>query len=210
MRTLLLQEYKKKLALGQLQESVLVGSLLGDGTLRMGQRAANANFKVEHGLKQKDYVFWKYKVFKEWVTTPPKLSVRYDEKRLPYLKSWWFRTVRHPAITLFHKKFYLNGIKIIPEDIENFFDPLAFAVWIMDDGSLNKGRIDISTYSFELKEIWLLQKAIINRFSLESNYYKDRDRGLRMYFRKSETQKLSRVISNFIIPSLQYKIPVTP
>ena len=210
MRALLLQKYKRKLALGQLQTSVLVGSLLGDGTLRTGLRAANANYKVEHGLKQKDYVFWKYEVFKEWVTTPPKISLRYDELRLPYQKSWWFRTIRHPNITLFYKKFYSDGIKIIPEDIENFLDPLAFAVWIMDDGSLNKGRIDISTYSFELKEIWLLQKAIINRFSLESNYYKDRDRGLRMYFRKSETQKLSRVISNFIIPSLQYKIPVTP
>ena len=210
MRALLLQEYKKKLVLNQFQTSVLVGSLLGDGTLRTGFRAVNANFKVEHGLKQKEYVFWKYGVFKEWVTTEPKISFRYDENRLPYEKSWWFRTLRHPEITIFHKKFYAGGIKIIPKDIENFLDPLAFAVWIMDDGSLSKGKIDISTYSFKLKEIWLLQKAIFNRFSLESNYYKDRDKGWRMYFRKNEMQKLTRVISSYIVPNLRYKIPVTP
>lgn len=210
MQTRELLEYKKQLTLSQLQTSVLAGSLLGDGTLRLGKRAINVNFKVEHGLKQKEYVFWKYEVFKEWVTTGPKISMRYNEKRLPYSKSWWFRTVRHPEITLFHKKFYPDGIKIIPKDIEDFLDPLAFAVWIMDDGSLNKDRIDISTYSFKLKEIWLLQKAIFNRFSLESNYYKDRNKGLRMYFRKNETQKLVRVISKFIIPNLRYKIPVTP
>ena len=149
-------------------------------------------------------------MFKEWVTTPPKMSVRYDENRLPYPKSWWFRTLRHPEISSFHKKFYPSGIKIIPEDIENFLDPTAFAVWIMDDGSLNKERIDISTYSFKLKEIWLLQRAIFNRFSLKSNYYMDRDKGVRMYFSKTETQKLSRVISDHIIPNLRYKIPVTP
>lgn len=210
MNTFLLQEYKKRLVLNQRQISVLVGSLLGDGTLRTGQRAKNANFKVEHGLKQKDYVFWKYDVFKEWVTTPPKISLRCNPYGLPYQKSWWFRTLRHPNITIFHKKFYKNAIKIVPKDIENFLDPLAFAVWIMDDGSLNRDKIDISTYSFKLKEIILLQKAIVKRFSLDSNYYMDRDKGFRMYFRKSEMQKLTRVISDFIIPNLQYKIPVTP
>ena len=210
MRALLLQEYKKKLVLDQFQTSVLIGSLLGDGTLRRGQRAKNVNFKVEHGLKQKEYVFWKYEVFKEWVTTPPKISVRYDKNRLPYLKSWWFRTLRHPSITMFYKKFYVDGVKIIPKDIDNFLDSLAFAVWIMDDGSLNQDRLDISTYSFKLKEIWLLQKAIFKRFSLECNYYKDRDKGYRMYFRKNETQKLVPIISSFIIPNLRYKIPVTP
>lgn len=210
MQTLLLSKYKKKLILNHLQTSVLVGSILGDGTLRTGKKAINANFKVEHGLKQKDYVFWKYEVFKEWVSTPPKISTRYDENRISYPKSWWFRTLRHPNITIFHKKFYPDGIKIIPDDIENFLDPIAFAVWIMDDGSLNKGRLDISTYSFKLGEIWLLQEAIFNRFSLGSNYYKDRDKGLRMYFRKDETQKLISIISPYIIPNLKYKISVTP
>ena len=210
MKALLLQEYKRTLALGQRQVSVLTGSLLGDGTLRRGKGAINANFKVEHGLKQKDYVFWKYEVFREWVMTPPKVSVRYDKDRLPYPKSWWFRTIRHPEITKFRKKFYPNGKKIIPGDIENFLDPLAFAVWIMDDGSLNRGILDISTYSFKLKEIGLLQKAIFKRFSLESNYYRDRDKGLRMYFRKNEMPKLIRIISSYVIPNLQYKILMTP
>ena len=88
MQTLALQKYKNSLKLSQTQISVLIGSILGDGTMRVGKKAQNANFKVEQGLKQKDYVFWKYKVFKEWVTTPPKLSIRYDENRMPYPKSW--------------------------------------------------------------------------------------------------------------------------
>ena len=210
MQTSQLQKYKMGLSLNQTQISVLVGSILGDGTLRVGKDALNANFKVEQGIKQKDYVFWKYEVFKEWVTTPPKLSVRYDIDRKPYLKSWWFRTLRHPSITLFHKRFYKNGVKIIPKDIVNFLDPLALAVWIMDDGSLNKNKIDISTYSFKLEEIKILQKALFDRFALNASFYKDRDKGFRMYFTMLETQKLIPLIASFVIPNLAYKILVTP
>lgn len=210
MQTLQLQKYKASLNLNQTQLSVLIGSLLGDGTMRIGNKAQNANFKVEQGLKQKEYVFWKYEVFKEWVTTPPKLSMRYDENRLPYPKSWWFRTVRHPKLTLFHKMFYKNGIKIVPKKIADLLDPLALAVWIMDDGCLNKNIIDISTYSFKLGEIKLLQKAIYKKFVLETNFFRDRDKGFRLYFRKKETQKLVPLISQFVVPNLAYKILVTP
>lgn len=210
MQTLILQKYKDGLKLNQTQISVLIGSILGDGTMRIGKNAQNANLKIEQGLKQKDYVFWKYEVFREWVTTPPKISFRYDENRIPYEKSWWFRTIRHPKLTLFYKLFYKYGIKNVPKNIENLLDPLALAVWIMDDGSLSRNKIDISTYSFKLEEIKLLQKALFKRFALESNFYKDREKGFRMYFRQKETQKLIPLISSYIIPNLAYKILVTP
>lgn len=209
MQTLKLQKYKKGLNLDSTQISILTGSLLGDGTMRIGKNAQNANFKVEQGLKQKDYVFWKYQVFKEWVTTPPKISFRYDEKRQPYAKSWWFRTICHPKLTLFHKMFYKNGIKIVPKNIVDLLDPLAMAVWVMDDGCLNRNIIDVSTYSFKLEEIKLLQKALFKKFALETNFFRDRDKGFRMYFRKRETQKLVPIISKFIIPNLAYKIKLT-
>ena len=210
MQTLILQKYKDGLKLNQTQLSVLIGSILGDGTLRVPKNAVNANYKVEQGLKQKDYVFWKYEVFKEWVTNPPEISFRYDENRQPYEKSWWFRTLSHPQLTFFHKVFYKNGRKVVPNNIADLLDHLALAVWIMDDGSLNQNKIDISTYSFKLEEIKLLQKALLQKFALESNFYKDRDKGFRMYFRKTETQKLMPLISKFIIPNLAYKILVTP
>lgn len=210
MQTLLLRKYKTSLDLNPTQISVLTGSILGDGTLRVGKKAVNANFKVEQGLKQKDYTFWKYDVFKEWVTTPPKLSYRYNEERLPYAKSWWFRTIRHPKITFFHNMFYVDGKKVIPANVGNLLNPLALAVWIMDDGSLNRKVIDISTYSFKLEEIKLLQKVLLQNFALKSNYFRDRDKGWRMYFPTRETLKLINLISTHVIPNLAYKILVTP
>src|SRR3989344_5419879 len=147
---------KLNLQLTQNQISLIAGSLLGDGTMRVGSGAINANFKVEHCLQQKELVFAKYQVLKPWVFTEPKLSYRYDDNGSKYLKSLWFRTVRHPKLTKIQKLFYPKGKKIVPKNINMFLNGLALAWWIMDDGSYNKSKIDISTYSFSLREIEML------------------------------------------------------
>lgn len=197
---------KQSLSLSEKQKSVLVGSLLGDGTLRVGQRAINANFKVEHGLVQKNYVFWKYSIFRPWVFTEPKLSYRYRDTGERYEKSWWFRTVRHPILTQFHRKFYTSERKIVPQDIVDDLDPLALTVWVMDDGGNSRNHIDISTYAFTLPEIQRLVAALQVKFGLSARYYRDRDKGHRMYFDIRNSKKLAALIESHVVPILRYKI----
>lgn len=202
---------KNSLTLTSKQKAVIIGSLLGDGTMRIGRGAKNANLKIEHGLKQKRYVNWKYHILQSFVFTKPKMSYRYRENNEKYPKSWWFRTIRHPILTEIYRRFYLgegyrNGKKIIPLNIKDDFIPLTLAVWIMDDGSYSRGRINISTYSFSLQEIRYLQKYLEEQFKIEAVFYKDRDKGYRMYFRKQETNKLIRIIHPHIISSMMYKI----
>src|SRR3989344_3950922 len=209
---------KKDIALTQMQRSLIVGSLLGDGTMRLGEGAINANFKVEQGLIQKAYVFWKYKILQPLVFTEPKLSYRYDIVGKKYPKSWWFRTVRHPVLTEVYQTFYTQsgfrtGRKIVPENIVTDLNPLALAVWIMDDGSYSRGKIDISTYSFTLIEIEFLRQMLEEKFNINMSYYRDRDKGYRLYCNMVETQKLIKIIRPYIIPTMMYKIgfrnPVT-
>lgn len=47
---------KSALFLTSRQKEFIIGSLLGDGTMRIGEGGKNANFKVEHGLQQKELV----------------------------------------------------------------------------------------------------------------------------------------------------------
>jgi len=211
-------DIKRSAVLNLEQRSLIIGSLLGDGTMRVGKGAINANFKVEHGLEQKDYVLWKYDVLKSFVTTEPKISYRYTADRQKYQKSWWFRTFRHPVLTDIYNTFYIGsgyrtGRKIIPPNVQDYLDPLVIAVWIMDDGSYSGGKIDISTYAFSIDEVLLLCRSLEKRYDLSPRYYKDRDKGHRMYFRKSVTEKLVDLIRPYIVPSMSYKIgsrnPVT-
>ncbi len=202
---------KEQMFLNQNQKSLIIGSLLGDGTMRIGEGSKNANFKVEQGLMQKEYTFWKYQILKPLVLTEPKISFRYHASGEKYQKSWWFRTVRHPILTDIYALFYegegyRNGRKIVPKSIQKYLDPLAIAVWIMDDGSFSKGSIDISTYSFLEKEIKLLQKSIFNLYGIEVKYHPDRDKGFRMRFSVGETKKLIEIILPHVVPSLQYKL----
>mgnify|MGYP001571042079 CR=1 FL=1 len=80
----------------------------------------------------------------------------------------------------------------------------------MDDGSLNRNRIDISTYSFIESEINLLLRVLDKNFGLNGNYYRDRDKGYRMYFNTKETEKLIEIIKPYVIDSMKYKITLRP
>ncbi|MBI5138949.1 MAG: hypothetical protein HZA95_04095 [Candidatus Vogelbacteria bacterium] len=153
---------KTKMRLTKEQYALIVGTLLGDGTMRIGKNARNANLKIEQGLEQKEYTKYKYSILKDLVLTEPKMSLRYDTQGNRYAKSWWFRTVRHPLLTEIYNRFYTGngyrtGRKIVPLNIIQDLSPQVLAVWIMDDGSFNGGIIDISTYSFAQDEILILE-----------------------------------------------------
>ena len=96
--------------------------------------------------------------------------------------------------------------KIIPKNIKRDLSPLALSVWIMDDGSHSRGRIDISTYCFSLEEIIFLQGCFKEIYDIKINFFKDRDKGYRMYCNLFDTKKLISVIKPYIIPSMSYKI----
>jgi len=70
---------KKSLRLSPKQRQLIIGSLLGDGTMRLGKGARNVSFKIEQGLAQKEYVEWKYQILKQFVFTKPQISYRYTK-----------------------------------------------------------------------------------------------------------------------------------
>ena len=198
--------------LNQKQHSVLVGSLLGDGTLWQGKAAQNVNFKVEHGLAQRKYVFFKYKIFKEFVGTSPKLSFRYDFLGKRYPKSWWFRTFRHPVFMPYFCSFYKSGTRSVPKNIETLLDPLGLAIWIMDDGSSNNHRtaLYLNSHGFELEEQLGLCKALRRKFFLSARVHKDGNKH-RIYIPVEDTGRLFNLVADYLLPEFLYKFPeVTP
>lgn len=65
------------------QHAVLVGSLLGDGTLRKQGTRTNALFEVNHSFEFREYVDWRWQQFREYVPTPPKAR-KGNGKRIAY------------------------------------------------------------------------------------------------------------------------------
>lgn len=76
----ILQAYKAKLTITQRQKELIIGTLLGDGNMRLPGRNINANLIIAHSANQKAYVYWKYEILKNLVLTPPRREERIYHK----------------------------------------------------------------------------------------------------------------------------------
>lgn len=169
---------------------------------------------VSHSEKQKDYVFWKYGIFRNWVLTKPRKEVRYYYKnREMQLASWRFSTVSHSEITKYYNLFYPKDKKIIPSQIQSILiSPLSLAVWYMDDGSrkpYGRGAF-LHTESFSVNDQRKLIKVLKKNFSIVARLSSaGLSKGKRL-FRLYITAKSFPVFRNLVLPhmlhSMQYKI----
>ena len=94
-------------SLTQNQRSIIIGTLLGDGYMRIIPRRKNAFLEVNHSSKQKDYVDWKYQELASIVKSGPKMR-KGNGQRIAYR----FFTQCLPEITELYETFYQNGKKL--------------------------------------------------------------------------------------------------
>src|ERR1700686_623729 len=123
------------------EHDVILGSLLGDGSMR---RKRNALLEVNHSVAQRDYVDWKYHCLRRLVATPPKARAN-NGRRVAYR----FVTLSLPCLTPYHTAFYVSGRKAVPEIN---LSPLALATWFMDDGSRSRRSAYLNTQQFALSD----------------------------------------------------------
>ena len=186
------------------QHEILVGSLLGDGTLRKQGTRTNALFEVNHSAHAKIYVDWKWKQFQSFVSTPPKFR-QGNGTRIAYR----FTTQSLPIFTNYYQWFYQEGRKQIPHDL--VLTPLSLAVWYMDDGSKSRSACYLNTQQFSFEEQQLLQRVLLETFGIESAMNRDKQY-IRLRITTASTRKLVNIVRPHILPCFGYKLvddPVT-
>lgn len=207
-----LREYKHSLTLTDRQRSLIIGSILGDGNLRILKR--HAFLTVSHSEKQKEYVWWKYKILQNWILTKPREEERrYNKDHTRSLISWRWSTMSHPILTQLYTLFYAEGKKVIPDSIDSVLvSPFAVAIWYMDDGSrkpYGKGAF-LHTESFSLDDQHKLIRCLQKNFSITARLSSAglwRNKRLhRLYITADSYVRFRTLLSPYIIPSLQYKI----
>lgn len=151
-------------------EQVLFGSVLGDAHLAHPPRATNSvNWRVEikHGLAQAGYLTWKAALLGPLVRrvdAPPARA------RL--------RTVSHPYVTKLAACVVRDGVRRVPRGLLDQFGPLAFAVWFLDDGTIDvpvarAGRSDdvlirLCTSGFPEDDTRFLAAYVAARFAIRT------------------------------------------
>lgn len=182
----------------------LTGCLLGDGSIEKRQSKLNARY-AEGGSNQK-YLEWKYKFISQY------FPCSFDERiSKPHKKTgkryqgWWLKTTVHPVLTELHLQWY-SKVKIVPESlITKYLTEFALAVWFCDDGCSSRSA-SLYTMSFSDSEVKFLSSLLEYRFGLSGSILKNKSDLPFIRFDADSRRKLSKIISKFSIPGMEYKL----
>lgn len=178
------------------QKSILIGCLLGDGTMR---KKKNSHLEINHCYAQKALVDWIFSKFKSLVITEPKWRKGNGNR-----EAYRFATRSLPIFTPFYDQFFPLGKKVIPKELR--LDPLTLAVWFMDDGSKSRSSIYLNTQQFSKPEQAQLIDLLKRQFCIESTLNKDKIY-FRIRIRTRSVKKFIQLVKPFVLKKFQYKFP---
>lgn len=188
-----------RLVIPQRAEEILIGCILGDAYItKLGK------IRIEHSLKQKDYLLWKYNELKSLAYSRIYEAKRRDKRNGNVYRSLYI-TLRQ-YFRPWRNIWYRDNRKIFPEEIS--ITNLSLAVWYMDDGYLDEGRrfmISIDGFSEEDKK--RIKKFFQEKLHLETVIHSHK----KLLIRKCSAGDFLEKIKPFILPCMKYKIlnPVT-
>ena len=185
-------------SLTQYQKSLIIGTMLGDGYLRIIPGRSDAFLEVNHSFSQKQYVDWKFEKLKNICNSEPKTR-KGNGSRIAYR----FYTKQYPELTAFYNNFYKNGYKIVPNNLK--LDAVALSVWFMDDGSkCGNSNFYLNTQQFD-KNYQMKLLNYLEKLDLRANLNRDKNY-YRVRFFSSSINKLKELLKENLIPSMYYKI----
>lgn len=194
------------------QQAILVGTLLGDGYLQK-TGLKNARLRLEHGKRQKEYLLWKGAQLPRLFNGKPDRIERIHPKTKQTYTYWRWQSHATPELGKWRAVFYENGAKRIPKDLEKLLqEPIALAVWYMDDGfyDLKQRHSFIYLGRVSREEADSARDAIVKNFSLAPRVYDKKAKGFALFFPVAETKKLHELIREHVHNSMHYKLSLTP
>jgi hypothetical protein len=202
------------------QKSIVLGSVLGDGCLKLAPHSKNARLTIGHSITQLEYLKWKCEKL-----TPFSRKITLDQKAKTKIISgidanskdfYKFFTIAHPDVTDFYKRYVIDGKKRINKHIIDELDLVSLSILFADDGSVyidkrnNVPTCMISTNSFNYDEQLILVEALRKFFygtikiDVQGNIGRN-DLYIRMY-RTEEIKKFLASIASILPECIHYKL----
>ena len=185
-----------------LQEEVLIGSMLGDGSLELAKTSTYPRLKIDRQITDKDYLLWEHSIFENLCSKYGIMERRYYDKR--YDKTYYhiiMRTRAVPAFLPYYEQWYPEGKKIVPENLK--LTPMILAVLLADDGCIVRNGKRSLTLKISVEGFGKAGAGLISRLLSETLggtfpiYQKIKNRDL--WFIKASTDAAIRYIK-YITP----------
>jgi len=194
------------------QWQVILGSLMGDGTISPNRRGrSGVRFRLGHGAKQAAYLDWKVSLLgniEHTVRTNAKGAVFADFTPLPELDE-------------LRRAVYLgDGKKHFSWDYLKALTPLALAIWYMDDGSFvvrskglqeptrgGTGRIDICVEAMSEGSRERLVGYLRDTYDLDVTLIRrGRQQKVFVQFSTAATTRFQEIIAPYVPAAMEHKV----
>ena len=195
-------------------QEAIDGAMLSDANIYPSKNAGdrsryiNSFFRIQLGGNE--HMDWlaslKQHLEHLGILVSPMYPKLYKRKSDDYITSWLVTRVS-PLLSVERSRWYKNGKKFVPIDLE--LTPAVVANWMMGDGtsSYNKGVSVMShfgTYAFSDNDVLVLRREL---YKLDictglANY----EKGSVITIKQDSIGILMKLIEPFIVPSFRYKI----
>lgn len=193
----------KTITPNQRQLEILTGCLLGDGSLTMSKKSINPRFSCAHGIKQKEYCFWKFKEL-ESLNCSYKETVRKkaDPRNGKFYETCTIRSTANTEFLSIYNTLYLHKVKCITKEFLKNYSALSLAIHYMDDGCKSGNTYTIATNCFSLGDIEIFRTHLQTNFGLDFIHQKS---GI-IYFPAKYRTLFNFIVSPYIHESMKYKM----
>lgn len=191
--------------LNELQEQMILGSVLGDLNIRIPKNCANGNARLSivQSEQQEELFMEKVKILDTFMASYKLTVPKPDPRTGKVYKSWRGSSRAHKEFTKIYNLLYINDIKTITiEFLNKIYHPIALAYWFMDDGT---ERGTLSTHCFKPEEITLLIDWMYSKFNIECTRQKNSEHET-IYVKESSRRLFESLIEKYVVPSMRYKL----
>ncbi len=192
--------------------SILIGLMLGDGSLYRSSARANVRFEISFGQNYEEFALAIGELFKKFMSNTVK-ALEIKGKTKSYI-NYRLKTKSLPIFVEYYNMFYVLNedlnkyVQIVPKNIDELMNPFVLAYLIMTDGNFDKGRnrVRIYTNSYTKEEVESLAKAIYNNLGIYAGVLHDRNNQWIITIAANYLDLLRSTVSIYFHNSMLYRI----
>lgn len=195
--------FNKPIELTDFQKQVLLGTIIGDASFKMGKGSINPSISCAHSIKQKEYCEYKTKIFENLGAYCKYHKRNFPDKRNGNIyEDYTMYVPANPELKSWYDSFYKNGKKVIPFELFEYFTEVSLAFMFMDDGSRCHNSFTIATNCFSMKELIKFKEFLYKKFFIEVTIRRDHT----LYIKACSRNLFIKLISPYIHECVKYKI----
>lgn len=195
--------------------SVLIGLMLGDGSIYRSSPSGNSRLEFSFGTKYQPFAESIALIFKDYISNSLK-EIKIKGKNKEYI-NYRLKTASLPLFNKYYDLFYRlneNGkfVKIVPLNIKGEMNAIVLAYMIMTDGNFqeNRKRVRIYTNSYKKAEVEMLAEAIQAKLNIYVGVLHDRNDQWILTIGARQLELLRNLTSQYFEPSMLYRLGVKP